>query len=169
MKNKSLWSVLIVTACLGARAESTALQVRFYPQGTVRAYEVEARRGWSSALLQTMVVANDSADPIDIESVEIELVAEGEVIQTQRLTAKELDRAAKKGAGLEKAGLLEMLKFQFRPDILLAGSLKLADARRLPAKTAILIPYRYFTFAGQPEMFRVRVFGQKPDGTAVEG
>ena len=158
-----------MTACLGARAESTALQVRFYPQGTVRAYEVEARRGWSSALLQTMVVANDSADPIDVERVEIDLLSEGEAIQTQRLTVKELDRAAKKGAGLEKAGLLEMVKFQFRPDILLAGSLKLAEERRLPAKTAILIPYRYFTFAGQPEMIRVRAFGHAQDGTAVEG
>jgi hypothetical protein len=169
MKYKSLFTGFLAATCLAAQAENAAIRVRFYPQDAVRAYEVEARRGWSSALLQNVMVVNDSPDPVTLERVEIDLIAEGEAIQTQRLSAKELDRAAKKGAGLQKAGLLELLKFQFRPDVLLAGNLKLAEERRLATKTAILIPYRYFTFAGQPETIRVRVFGNTHDGTSVEG
>jgi murein DD-endopeptidase MepM/ murein hydrolase activator NlpD len=169
MKFALFLSSIIVATCLATQAESKTLQVRFYPQGTVRVYEVEPRRGWNSALLQNVTVVNELADSVTLDRVEIDLMAEGEAIQTQRLTAKELERAAKKGAALQKAGLLESLKFQFRPDVLLAGNLKFAEDKQLPAKTAVLIPYRYFTFAGQPEMIRVRAYGHTQDASPVEG
>ena len=153
----------------GGQARSAGLQVRFYPRETARPYEVNAPRGWNSVLLQNVSIVNDAEQELLLERVELDLMAGGTAMQTQRVPADELDRVAKRGAGLQKAGILENLKFQFRPDILLAGDVTLGESRRLPPKTAVLLSYRYFVFAPPAEAIRVRAYGRTPGGVAFEG
>lgn len=150
-------------------AQGAGIQIRCYPSGNVRAYEAEPRRGWSSVLLQNVALLNDSDETVTVDRAELDLVADGEAIQTQRVTGKELEGAAKKGAGLQQAGLLELLKFQFRPDVLLADGFKLAGTRQLPPRTALLLPYRYYTFAGRPEAIRVRTMAHTKSGKELKG
>jgi hypothetical protein len=156
----------LVCGVLAAPPNTVAvgLHVRFYPQEQVRAYELEPRRGWSSVLVQNIALVNDSEETVTVERVELDLVAEGDALQTQRISSKNLDAAAKKGAALQQSGMLDLLKFQFRPDILLSGGIKLSATRQLPARTALLLPYHYFTFAGRPDQVRVRAFARNEAG-----
>ncbi len=159
----------MVAVVVGSEAQGAGLQIRFYPQETVRAYEVSALRGWNSLLLQNIAVVNDSGEKIVLERVDVELMAEGVAVQSQHILAKELDRAAKRGMGIEQAGLLEALNFQFRPDILLAGDVKLAESKELAPRSAVMLSYRYFVFAPPADSVRVRAFGQTPAGAKIEG
>jgi murein DD-endopeptidase MepM/ murein hydrolase activator NlpD len=159
----------MVAVVAGSEAQGAGLQIRFYPEQTVRAYEVSALRGWNSLLLQNIIVVNDSSQKILLERVDVELMAEGVAVQSQHILGKELERAAKRGIGIQQAGLLKALNFQFRPDILLAGDVTLAESKELGPKSAVMLSYRYFVFAGPAYSIRVRAFGQTPAGAKIDG
>ena len=169
LRTRAMGWLLPAAIFAATTAWSLGLEVRFYPQNTVRAHEVESRRGWSSVLLQNLAIVNNSAEILTLDRVELDLIADGEAIQTQRIFGKDLELAAKKGAGLQKAGLLDLLGFHFRPDVLLLGDIKLSPERQLAPKAALLITYRYFTFAGHPERIRVRILARNDTGKDVDG
>ena len=77
MKQVGLVVAAAVAVVAGGEGQGAGLQVRFYPQETVRAYEVSAPRGWNSVLLQNIAVVNDSSEQVLLERVEVELMAEG--------------------------------------------------------------------------------------------
>jgi len=147
---------------------STPLEVKFYPE-TLRPYELDAMRNLSGVLLQNMVIANGSEKEVRVEHVEMDLMAGNEVIQTHRLRRSELEQAAKKGAMLEKNGLLERLSFQFRPDRLLGTGMTLSAQLELKPRSGLLIGHRFFAFKGTADQITVRVSGiQVTDSTPVQ-
>ncbi len=154
-----------------AAAFGAGLEVRFYPGKKLYAYELEARRGLSSALLQNAAIVNTTAAAVTLEKIEIEIlrsIEPADAIQTHRLNAADLDKAAARGAALEAQGMLAVLAFHFRPDLLLKDA-KLAPSRELPAGGALLIGQKPFVFAGKPTALRLHVFGRNAAGGEVEG
>lgn len=146
------------------------LEVRFHPDKKLYAYEIEARRGLASVLLQNASIVNVSPAPITVERVEIDLLGGGtpaEPTVSLHLGAADLDKSAARGAALEAQGILAALAFQFRPDRLLAGA-KLSPGRELPPGGAILLGQKPLVFAGEPSALRLRAFGRSADGTPVE-
>ena len=158
---------LILPASHAMGAESP-LNVRFYPQRALRTYEMDPRRGWSSALLQNAAIVNGSGAALTLDKVEIALLEGDDAVQTHRLGAADLERAVKKGAALQQAGLLDQYAFQFRPDLLFGKGVTLAQATRLAPGTAILIGHRYFAFNGAPQRLRLRVYAHRDDGAPIE-
>jgi murein DD-endopeptidase MepM/ murein hydrolase activator NlpD len=153
-----LWSVSV-----GFGDPDASLRVSFYPE-VLRVYEVDPTRSINGALLQNAAVINDSGEAINLREVEIELVSGGEAVQAHRLTRAELERAVKKGAALEKSGLLQKYSFQFRPERLLGKDTRLSTDLTLPSHSAILLGQRYFVFPWVPDSLRVRVSGTRASG-----
>jgi murein DD-endopeptidase MepM/ murein hydrolase activator NlpD len=145
-------------------ADDVALQIRFYPEKVLRAYELDARHGWSGVLLQNVAVVNASDVVVTIDGMEMELWQGSDVVQTHRVSAGDLERAAKRGAGLQKAGLLDRLAFQFRPEVLLGQEKTLSPERRLAPRSALLVGHRFLAFTGAPDQLRVRALGRSDDG-----
>lgn len=133
----------------------------------MRAYELDARHGWNGVLLQNAAFVNVSDRAVTIDGVEIELWQGSDVVQTHRLSAADLDTAARRGALLQKAGLLDLLGFQFRPEVLLGRETTLSPARRLDARSALLVSHRFFAFTGAPDQLRVRAVARSDDGHAL--
>ncbi|HEY3175188.1 MAG TPA: M23 family metallopeptidase [Candidatus Polarisedimenticolia bacterium] len=151
-----------------AAGAAPSVVVRFYPQRTLRTYEMDARRGLGDALLQNAAIVNGSGGAVTLDRVEFDLIAGDAAVQTRRLGAADLEKAAKKGAALQQGGLLEQYAFQFQPDLLLGKGVTLSPTARLTPGTALLIGHRFFAFTGAPEKLRLRAFGHFDDGTAIE-
>jgi murein DD-endopeptidase MepM/ murein hydrolase activator NlpD len=147
---------------------SSPVQIRFYPASALRIYEVDARHGLNSAFLQNISLVNESDQTVSLERMEIELLDGEAAVQTHRLSKADLEKAAQRGVMLQKAGLLEKLAFQFRPDVLLGKGVALSNSPHLEPHSALLVGHRYFVFAGVPARLRVRAYGQGGDGASVE-
>jgi len=162
------WLVnLLVSSASAAQAESNA-EIRFYPSRNLRVYEVDARHGLSSALLQNAAIVNSSDTTVTFDHVELELLSGTSTVELHRLSQADLGRAVKRGLMLQKAGLLQKFEFQFRPDILLGKETTLADGLSVPSKGAILLGQQYFAFAGAPDQLRMRAFGRRADGAPLQ-
>ena len=85
MKQVGLVVAAVVAVVAGSEGQGAGLQIRFYPQETVRAYEVSAPQGRNSVLLQNIAVVNDSSEQVLLERVEVELMAEGVPVQSQHI------------------------------------------------------------------------------------
>ena len=171
---RALWIRLApAVVCLAAAAAAPPpasageLQVRFYPEKSLRAYELEPRRGFSSALLQNVAVVNGGSDAVTLDRLELELIAGDEVVQQHRLGLADLQQAVKRGQGIQTRGLLQLYAFQFRPDVLLGPGVKLTSDVTLQPGTALLVGHRYFAFNGAPQSLRVRAIGHGAAGQAV--
>jgi hypothetical protein len=158
---------LVSIIASSAAPSDSEVQIRFYPERVVHVYEVDARHGLSGALLQNAAIINRTDSTVTFEQAEIELLSGNTVVQQQRLSKGDLDRAIQRGVMLQKAGLLDKFAFQFRPESLLGKQTTLADNRVVPPKGAILLGQRYFVFSGAPEQLRVRAVGHRSDGAPV--
>jgi murein DD-endopeptidase MepM/ murein hydrolase activator NlpD len=144
------------------------VQIRFYPSRNLRVYEVDARHGFSGALLQNAAIINSSEKSITFERAELELLSGESALQVHNLSRADLERAVKRGLTIQKAGLLEKFAFQFRPEVLLGKETTLTDGLTVAPKAAILLGQRYLVFAGAPDQVRLRALGRAADGTSVE-
>jgi murein DD-endopeptidase MepM/ murein hydrolase activator NlpD len=166
---RSACIALLSMLTLAGSARAAGLEVRFYPAKALHAYELEGQRGLSGALLQNAAIVNRSGGPIALERIEIELLQGGEAVQTHRLGAADLERAAARGAAIEASGMMAQLAFQFRPDQLFGPGVKLAPGRELPANGALFLGHRFFSFSGKPERLRLRAVGRAAgSGASVE-
>lgn len=144
-------------AFAAATDQAHAVDIRFYPGERVFAYQLDGQRGTNSILVHNIAVINDGASAIALNTVEIELVSEGRVIESRTLGAVELDAAAKSGAGLQQAGLLDVLKFQFGGAALLPAGAKLSPDLALDPGEALMISSQVLAFRGARDAVRVRV------------
>lgn len=140
-----------------------ALEIRFYPGERVYAYELSASHGASSVIVHNVAIINDGAAPVDLRDVSIELLAGERVLDQRTLGAEELTRAAAGGAGMQQAGLLDILAFQFGGQALLNGATLSADTTLEPGE-GVLIASQVFAYRGARDGLRVRVNGDAGEG-----
>lgn len=138
---------------------ANALDIRFYPSERIYAYQLDGQRGTNSVLAHNIAILNDGAAAERLEGVTLELLSQGRVVETRTLGAAELGQAAAGGAGLQKAGLLDVLKFQFGGDRLLPAGTVLSDDLNLEPGEAVIVTSQVFAFRGARDALRVRVNG----------
>lgn len=146
--------------CAGAASEAAAADIRFYPSVRAYAYQLDGQRGTNSVLIQNIAVINDGVGPVSLQSIAIELVSKGRVIESRTLGAEELGGAAANGAGLQQAGLQDLLKFQFGGETLLPAGTKLSPDLTLDPGEAVMVTWQAFVFRGARDAVRVRVNGE---------
>ncbi|WP_395646100.1 M23 family metallopeptidase [Terricaulis sp.] len=153
-----------LAALLAFAGSADALEVKFYPADYVYAYELDRAHGSSSVILHNIAIVNDGPAPVTLNAVSIELMAGERTIDARTLGAEELSRAAAGGAGLQQAGLLQPLAFQFGGDLLLPANTTLSADLTLDPGEAILISSQVFAYRGARDGVRVRVNGDAAQG-----
>ena len=160
---RALLSAVIFSSCLFTTA-SQALEVRFFPGERVYAYEASAQHGASTIILHNIAILNDGTAPVVLNEVAIELMHGDRVLDRRTLGPEELTRSATGTAGIQQAGLLEVLAFQFGgPALLPANTTLSADLTLDPGET-VLIVSQVFAFGGARDAVRVRANGDAAQG-----
>ena len=156
---KHILIVFLVFTLSPAFAETPPpIEVRFCPQSAVHTYPLESRREVNSLLLQNVAVLNHSAAAFKIRAVTIELLQSGNVTDSRRLEASELQRFAERGAKMQAGGILQQVAFQFCGTSLIPSDVKLAGPD-LNENQALLITSQVFAFTGSRDSLRVKVEG----------
>jgi hypothetical protein len=153
----ALTLILLVAARVHAKPASP-IEVRLCPDAAVRIYPLENRRELNSLMLQNVAILNHGTAPFKVITIDIELLKDGEVLEAKKLDAAAIDRAARRGAKMQAAGVLEQVSFQFCGDELVPRSVKLAGPT-LAHDQALLITSQVFAFNGPRDLVRVRVHG----------
>lgn len=160
---RSLFSVIIATSCLLTNA-AEALEVRFYPGERIYVYEASAQHGASTLILHNIAIINNGAAPVALNGVAIELMLGERVLDRRMLGVEELARSAAGSAGIQQAGLLDVLAFQFGGSSLLPANTTLSADLTLDAGEAMLISSQVFAFRGERDALRARVNGDAAQG-----
>jgi len=131
------------------------LEVRFCPVGNVWSYPAESQRGVQSVLLQNAAIVNRATEPIEITTVDIDLMQGSAAVDTRHVAGDDLKKLAAAGAGLQASGMLKLLAFQFCGDQLIKGT-PLSGPTLKPGE-ALLIMAEPFVYNGTRDSLRVRV------------
>jgi len=160
---RALLPAVVVASCLFTSA-AAALEIRFYPEARVYAYELDAAHGARSVIVHNIAVINDGAAPVTLNDVAIELMAGERALDRRTLGQEELARTAAGGAGLQQAGMLDALAFQFGGARLLPEGTRLSPDLSLDPGEAIIVTSQVFAFRGARDRVRVRVNGDAAQG-----
>lgn len=157
----SLITVVSVSAffALPAVAKTEpSIEIRFCPNSAVRTYPLESRRDLQSLMLQNMAVVNHGSAPFKIDSIQIELLQSGQVLDSKKLDGKTIQHFADRGAKMQAAGVIQQVAFQFCGTDLIGPSIKLAGPT-LKRDEALLVTSQAFAFSGARDTLRARVHG----------
>jgi murein DD-endopeptidase MepM/ murein hydrolase activator NlpD len=160
---RSLLAVILASSSLFT-ASAQALEVRFFPGERIYAYEASAQHGASTLILHNIAILNNGAEPVDLNEVTIGLLHSGRVLDQRTLGVEELARSATGSAGIQQAGLLEVLAFQFGGPALLPANTTLSADLALDPGEAVLITSQVFAFRGERDTLRVRANGDAAQG-----
>ena len=147
--------------------QAAAVEVRFHPGDVVYTYEVDPGRGLSTVVLQNVAVVQTEAEPVTVESLEIQAVSKGQVTQTQIVPQEDLDKSAQRLSAMETQGVLKFYDFYFQTSRYLNG-LRLSPDRTLKTGTALVVFGKPLLLAGKPEQIVVVARGKNAAGQPVE-
>lgn len=168
LRNYAHRLVLSLSLLAASALSAQTPEVRFFPNDGVYAHEVEIRRGIQGALLQNGAIVNRGSAEITLESAALEVMRDGQVVASSAFASAELEKAAKKGAGLVASGMFAAFSFQFRPDLLLGAGAKLGTSTHLAPGEALLLGHKYITWSGPADHLRLRFAGHDAAGAVVE-
>jgi murein DD-endopeptidase MepM/ murein hydrolase activator NlpD len=154
-------TLLIVTGAPNAVAATPtatavpALEIRFCPAARVHPWPAADARQLNTLLLQNVAIVNRSAATATLESVSLQLLSKGTVVDERHFDAAALERIGARGAALQKSGVLRLVAFQFCGTEMIGADVELAGRTLAPAQ-ALLIAQQAFTYPGARDALRVR-------------
>lgn len=161
MRNRS---VLLAACFLGlappAAAQTPtdpgAIEIRFCPEAVARPYPLDSLRGIQGLLIQNIALVNRGTALAALDSVEIALMRDGEILDSRRLGGADLAASARAGQSIESQGLMQLLGFQFCDGRLL-GDARLSAGPGLEAGQAMLVMQQVFAWRGRRDAARITV------------
>lgn len=159
-------SGLALSLCLPSAL--AALDVRFHPAEVVYPYDVDAARGLSSVVLQHAAFVQREGGAVTLESVEIQVHAGGQTVQTQVVPAAVLDQSARQMSAMEAAGLLQLYDFHFQTSRSLGAGIKASPSRTLEPGTGLLVSGRPLLLSGPADEIVVLARARDAAGKPVE-
>jgi len=157
---QTLFLAALTTAMgLAEHAAATDLEVRFCPAGQARSYPLNSERGAQGLVLQNLAIVNAGLADIHLSGVRIELLRDGEVVDSRRLGAADLTRVGKGGQGLQASGLMKLAGFQFCGEAMISSGMTLAGPDLGPSQ-ALLVTSQTFAWRGARDTLRVTAAGQ---------
>ena len=142
---RRIFALLLILLPLPA----AALEIRLHPADVVYAYEVDPARGLYTVVLQNVAVVQKDGGPVTVDSLEIQAVSGGQVLQTVVIPAADLDKGAQRLAAMEAQGVLKLYDFHFQTSRYLAG-LHLSGSRTLAPGTALVVFGKPLLLLGLP-------------------
>jgi murein DD-endopeptidase MepM/ murein hydrolase activator NlpD len=126
-----------------------ALEVRVHPADVVYAYEVDPARGLYTVVLQNVAVVQKDGGAVTVDSLEIQAVSGGQILQTVVIPAADLDKGAQRLSAMEGQGILKLYDFHFQTSRYLAG-LHISGSRSLAPGTALIVFGKPLLLLGLP-------------------
>ncbi|MGE0044830.1 MAG: M23 family metallopeptidase [Hyphomonadaceae bacterium] len=161
---RGLLSAAVCWCALAGAAQ--ALEVRFYPDGPLYTYELDAPRAVRGLVIQNIAIINDGEAAISLGTVTIDLMAGERLLDRRTLGEPELASFARGGAQMQAAGMIEGLRFQFGGTDLLPAGTRLSDDLSLEPGEAIIVPAQTFAFRGTRDAIRVTANGAEAQAEA---
>ena len=131
---------LALLLALRVTAPASAAQIRRNPAGEIYLYEVDSRRGLTSAMLSNVAIVNDGGAVLRLTRVDVELTANGDVRGSVVLQEAQLDAAARRMAALKSSGMLDLYDFAFQLGRYLDPATTLAGSTALQPNAALILP-----------------------------
>ncbi|MDP1556038.1 MAG: M23 family metallopeptidase [Hyphomonas sp.] len=158
---RNIWLAALAAASLTA-APASALEIRVDP-APIHVFDLSPDRGLYDVILQNILVVNDEAAPLDVQGLRVELRREGELLSAARVPAAKVASTAATLAGLDEAGILAVMDFQFHLSRLLGKEERLSADSVLETGEAYLNASLHISSAGLPDTARVIVEGPEGD------
>ncbi|ATQ44278.1 M23 family metallopeptidase [Caulobacter mirabilis] len=149
-------ALALLTALLATPAIAAPPEIRAYPSAPLHSYPLDSVHGVQGLVVHNIAVVNTTGAPLTIEAVDLELLREQSVVDRRTLDGAVLTAAAKRGAALQAAGMIDAIGFQFG-DVLGRPPAKLAAAPVLASGQALLITDQVFGWTGKRDALRVVV------------
>jgi len=160
--------LLLLTLASLLPTDLAALEVRFHPGEVVYPYEVDPARGLSTVLIQNIAVVEREGGPVTLDSLEIQALSGGQIVQTQIVPAAALDQSVQKLSALDTAGLLKLYDFQLQTSRSLGDGIKVSPSRTLAPGTGLLVTGRALLLSGPTDGITVLAHAKDADGKPVE-
>jgi murein DD-endopeptidase MepM/ murein hydrolase activator NlpD len=126
-----------------------ALEIRVHPSEFVYAYEVDPTRGIYTVVVQNVALVQKEGGPVTVDSLEIQAVSGGQVVQSLLVGAAEIEKGAKRLSAMEAQGILKLYDFHLQTSRYLAG-IRLSGTRTLEAGTAVIVFGKPLLLLGLP-------------------
>lgn len=141
-----------------AQAAGT-LEIRFCPGNAVRTYPLASQQNIQGLVLQNAVVINRGTLPVDLKTIELQLLSGGMVMDTRVFAGEALVKLAKAGPAVQGGGMLEAAPFQFCGDKMIEPGITLAGPVLKPNE-ALLMMYQPMAYRGGRDALRVQATGE---------
>jgi len=147
-----------------------AFEIRVHPGKEIYLYEVDGRRGISSALVQNLALlqSEGSAATVTVSELTIELTAAGRVRQTTRFDEEDLGKAAARMSALKSAGLLELYDFAFQPSRYLGEKTQFASTTTIAPGSALVMTSIPLLVTKGVDAVRITAKAKGEDGKPLE-
>jgi murein DD-endopeptidase MepM/ murein hydrolase activator NlpD len=152
----------VVVSLLPRLAVAQTLEVRFCGQHSLHAYSLSAEGALHGLLLQQMTVINRSPRPVEVTSIELDLLRDGQAVDTRRLARSEIAAFGEQGQRIEAGGGKASIAL-LCGDALVPTEVTLAGPG-LTTRQGLLIARQAFAFGGRRDSLRVRVTAKSEAG-----
>lgn len=142
---RRIFALLLVLLPLPA----AALEIRVHPADVVYAYEVDPARGLYTAVVQNVAIVQKDGAAVTVDSLEVQAVSGGQILQTIVIPAADLDKGAQRLSAMEGQGILKLYDFHFQTSRYLAG-LHISGSRTLAPGTALIVFGKPLLLLGLP-------------------
>lgn len=159
-------AALLIAAALAGQAAAAEATIRLYPKGPLHAYPLDSTRGVQSLVVHNVAVINTTEGPLTVAELRFDLLRGGQVIESRVLGGADIDRFARTGAGVQSAGMIEGVAFQFG-DVLGKGPAKLPGTLTLQPGEGLLVISQVFSWTGQRDQIRITMTPAAGGGEAV--
>ncbi|HTO87000.1 MAG TPA: M23 family metallopeptidase [Thermoanaerobaculia bacterium] len=126
-----------------------ALEIRVHPSEFVYAYEVDPARGLYTVVVQNVALVQKEGGPVAVDSLEIQAIAGGQVVESLLVGAAEIDKSAKRLSAMEAQGILKLYDFHLQTSRYLAG-IHFSSTRTLEPGTAVIVFGKPLLLLGLP-------------------
>jgi murein DD-endopeptidase MepM/ murein hydrolase activator NlpD len=145
-----------------------ALELRFHPGEVVYAWPASPLKDLSTVVIQNIALVQREGGAVAVESIEVQVLAGGQAVQTRIIPAAKIESSAKKLSAMEAAGLLKLYDFQFQTSRSLGEGIKPSPGRTLSAGTGLLIMGTPLLLSGPADEIVVIARAGDAEGRPVE-
>jgi murein DD-endopeptidase MepM/ murein hydrolase activator NlpD len=149
-------------------ADLAALDLRFHPGDVVYPYPASPLKDLSTVVVQNIALSQHDGSAVTVDSVEVQVLAGGQIVQTRILPADKIEAAAKKLSAMDAAGLLKVYDFILQTSRSLGEGIKPSPGRTLAPGTGLLIMGTPLLLTGPADEIVVIARGTDAGGKPVE-
>jgi murein DD-endopeptidase MepM/ murein hydrolase activator NlpD len=154
---RSVFAMLISLGCLQTiAAGEPRLEIRFCPGDVARTYPLDSRGRVQSLLAPHIAVINHAAAAFTVNAIHLELLKDGQVVDTRHLDTADIQRFASNGPGIQEVA--QVASFMLCGTELIAPGIKLAGPT-LQANEGLMVTNQVFAFNDKRDTLRVRAEG----------